>query len=197
MKKMSFYLLLTGLLSIGLVSFKPSVSTSKVDIKQSNLGWTGYKVTGKHFGTVKLKSGELKFDGSKLVGGSFEIDMTSITTTDMTGEYATKLDNHLKSDDFFGTQNHPTAKFEISSAISQGNDLYKLTGDLTIKGIKKPIKFNATVKESNGVKTANALIKIDRSEFNVRYGSGSFFDNLGDKTIYDEFDLEVSLVTSK
>jgi polyisoprenoid-binding protein YceI len=123
--------------------------------------------------------------------------MTSITTTDMTGEYATKLDNHLKSDDFFGTQNHPTAKFEISSAISQGNDLYKLTGDLTIKGIKKPIKFNATVKESNGVKTANALIKIDRSEFNVRYGSGSFFDNLGDKTIYDEFDLEVSLVTSK
>ncbi len=194
---MSFYLLLTGLLSIGLVSFKPSVSTSKVDIKQSNLGWTGYKVTGKHFGTVKLKSGELKFDGSKLVGGSFEIDMTSITTTDMTGEYATKLDNHLKSDDFFGTQNHPTAKFEISSAISQGNDLYKLTGDLTIKGIKKPIKFNATVKESNGVKTAKALIKIDRSEFNVRYGSGSFFDNLGDKTIYDEFDLEVSLVTSK
>ncbi len=194
---MTFSLVMTGLFSLGFFAFKPSPVSTKLDLKQSTIAWTGYKVTGKHNGKVNLKSGELKFDGTKLIGGSFEIDMTSITTTDMSGEYATKLDNHLKSDDFFGTTNHPVAKFVITTAVSQGQDLYKISGDLTIKGIKKPIRFNASIKDENNQKTATAAIKIDRSDFDVKYGSGSFFDNLGDKTIYDEFDLDVKLVTSK
>ena len=175
--------------------FKPAVVAHKVDLQQSSVAWTGYKVSGKHQGSIQLKSGELKFDASKLVGGNFEIDMTSITCSDLTGEYADKLVGHLKSDDFFGSANHPTAKFVITQSIHQGKDLYKIAGDLTVKGTAKPIKFSATVKEENGSKIANAEIKIDRADYNIKYGSGSFFDNLGDKTIFDEFDLSVKLVT--
>ena len=194
---MSFYLILAGLTTIGLLSFKPSATTHKVDIKKSSLSWTGYKVTGKHSGSIALKSGELKFEGSKLVGGSFDIDMNSMASTDLTGEYADKLVGHLKADDFFGVANHPTAKFKIISAGHQGGNLYKITGEMTIKGITQTIKFNSTVKEENGVKIADAPIKIDRTDFGIKYVSGSFMENLGDKTIYDEFDLEIKLITSK
>lgn len=197
MKQISFYFILAGLSSIGLLAFKPSATSHAVDLKKSSLSWTGYKVTGKHSGSIMLKSGELKFEGSKLIGGSFEIDMNTIACTDLTGEYADKLVGHLKADDFFGTANHPVAKFQMTSAGPQGKDLYKITGNLTIKGITKPIKFNATVKEENGVKVADALIKIDRTEYDIKYGSGSFVEDLGDKTIYDEFDLSVKLVTNK
>jgi polyisoprenoid-binding protein YceI len=197
MKQISFILLFAGLMSTSLMSFKPAAEKHKVDLKKSSLGWTGYKVSGKHTGSVNLKTGELQFNGTKLTGGSFEIDMNTISSTDLTGEYADKIVGHLKNDDFFGVAKHPTAKFVIKSAANQGNDLYKIIGDLTIKGITKPVKFNATLKEENGVKTANALIKIDRADYDIKYGSGSFFDNLGDKTIYDEFDLEVKLVTTK
>lgn len=193
-------MILLGLFGTFLIvqsSFKPSVVAHKVDLQQSSVAWTGYKVSGKHQGSIQLKSGELKFDASKLVGGNFEIDMTSITCSDLTGEYADKLVGHLKSDDFFGSANHPTAKFVITQAIHQGKDLYKVSGDLTIKGTAKSIKFSATVKEENGSKIANAEIKIDRADYNIKYGSGSFFDNLGDKTIFDEFDINVKLVTKK
>jgi polyisoprenoid-binding protein YceI len=197
MKQLSFYLIFAGLSILSLPAFKPAATSHTVDLKKSSLSWTGYKVTGKHSGNIMLKSGELKFEGTKLTGGSFEIDMNSISSTDLTGEYADKLVGHLKANDFFGTANHPVAKFKMTSAGHQGKDLYKITGDLTIKGITKPIKFNATVKEENGVKVADALIKIDRTDYDIKYGSGSFIEDLGDKTIYDEFDLAVKLVTSK
>lgn len=174
---------------------EPVQKNGAVNTKESKLQWTGYKVTGKHFGTVQLRSANLQFSGSSLTGGSFEIDMSTITTEDLSGEYATKLVNHLKSDDFFGVAQHPTAKFAITKVIPQGSGLYKIEGNLTIKGTTKPIRFNATSKENAGKQHFNAQIKVDRSDFNVRYGSGSFFENLGDKTIYDEFDLSISLVT--
>lgn len=196
MKQMTLLCFL-GTLFLVQSGFKPAVVSHKVDLQQSSVSWTGYKVSGKHQGSIQMKSGELKFDNTKLVGGNFEIDMTSITCSDLTGEYADKLVGHLKSDDFFGTANHPTAKFVINQAIHQGKDLYKISGDLTIKGTAKPIKFSATVKEENGSKIANAEIKIDRADYNVKYGSGSFFENLGDKTIFDEFDINVKLVTKK
>jgi polyisoprenoid-binding protein YceI len=173
-------------------------SSYTVDTQSSNIIWTGYKVTGKHTGTVKVKSGKLTTDNGTLTGGSFEVDINSITDTDMEGEYATKLVGHLKSDDFLGAATYPTASFVITKAIpqdSKGN--YKILGNLTIKGITKEVKFFASVAEANGVVNASGKITIDRSEFNMRYGSGSFFDGLGDKTIYDEFDLQVSLVAKK
>jgi len=170
----------------------------KADVASSVIVWKGYKVTGEHTGTIKIKNGELQFTDGKLTGGSFEVDMNTITCTDLEGGTAEKLINHLKSDDFFGVQKHPTARFVISKAFpidTKGN--YRITGNLTIKETTKEIKFNAVVIESGSQVKATGKITIDRSEFNVRYGSGSFFDNLGDKTIYDEFDLNVSVVAKK
>ncbi len=181
--------------AITLFSFTPASKNIRINTSLSTVNWTGYKVTGKHSGIINLKSGELQFQDNKLVGGEFTIDMTSISCTDMTGEYADKLVNHLKSDDFFGVASNPTASFKITQSIPQGTGLYKLVGKLTLKGVTKDIRFNATVKEENGLKVANAQIKLDRADYNVKYGSGSFFENLGDKTIYDEFDLDVKIVT--
>lgn len=174
----------------------PQPDNTPIDLKQSTVAWNGYKVTGKHNGLVNLKSGNLQFEGGKLTGGSFEIDMNSISCLDMTGEYANKLVNHLKSDDFFGVANYPLVTFTTTRVVHQGQDLYKIEGNLTIKGITKSIRFNTKLKEANGRKELNAQIKLDRADFNVKYGSGSFFDNLGDKTIYDEFDINVTLVTN-
>ncbi len=173
-------------------------ATYTVDTQSSNIVWTGYKVSGKHTGTVKIKNGSLTTDNGMLTGGSFDIDMTSMNCTDLEGEYAGKLIGHLKSDDFFGVSGYPTAKFVITKAIAQdtkGN--YKILGNLTIKSTTKEVKFFANFSEANGMVNAAGKITVDRSEFDVKYGSGSFFDGLGDKTIYDEFDLQVSLVAKK
>lgn len=193
MKKLLFLPLLAILAMAANVA-----DTYNVDTASSVIIWKGYKVTGQHTGTVKVKNGELTWADGKLTGGSFEIDMNSITDTDLEGEWATKLVNHLKSDDFFGVAKHPTSKFVITKAIPQdtkGN--YKIVGNLTIKEKTKELKFLSNVSENNGTITASGNITVDRSDFDVKYGSGSFFDNLGDKTIYDEFDLQVSLVAKK
>ncbi|MCB0583841.1 MAG: YceI family protein [Phaeodactylibacter sp.] len=200
MKKVSvFSTLLAALALVGMsftFPFNSNVEPREVSIEESTITWNAYKVTGSHNGNIQLKSGKLDFDGDKLVGGSFEIDMASITCNDLEGEWNQKLVGHLKSDDFFGVEKHPTAGFVITQVVSRGTPGdYKIVGDLTIKGITKEIKFYAKVTEENGQKVATADIKVDRSDFNVRYGSGSFFDNLGDKTIYDEFDLQVKLVS--
>ncbi|MFN0016501.1 MAG: YceI family protein [Saprospiraceae bacterium] len=190
-------LLLLPLLAV-LVMAATSVSTYKADLVSSSIVWKGYKVTGEHSGTVKVKSGNLQTTDGKLTGGAFEIDMTTITCVDLEGPVAGKLVGHLKSDDFFGVEKFPTAKFVITRAIptdSKGN--YKIIGNLTIKETTKEVKFPAAVSEANGQVTTTGKITIDRSEYNVRFGSGTFFDNLGDKTIYDEFDLNVTLVTKK
>ena len=174
------------------------VTTYKVDTTASNIIWNAEKVTGKHTGNVKIKNGVLQVDHGKLIGGSFEIDMTSITNIDLEGEWAAKLVGHIKSDDFFGVDKYPSAKFVITRAIPQdtkGN--YKIIGNLTIKEKTDEITFKANVAEADGALTAIGDIVVDRSKFDVKYGSGSFFDNLGDKTIYDEFGLKVSLVAKQ
>jgi len=184
------------LFALAFVAFSFIAPTAyKVDTSASSIVWTGYKVTGKHTGGIKVKEGALQMDGGKLTGGSFLIDMTTINNTDLEGEWAGKLIGHLKDDDFFGVATYPTAKFVITRALpqdSKGN--YKIIGNLTIKESTKEIKFLANVAEAAGTITATGKMTVDRSDFNVKYGSGSFFDGLGDKTIYDEFDLQVSLV---
>ena len=171
-----------------------SPAPANVDVKASSITWKGYKVTGEHTGKVSLKSADLTMSGDVITGGTFVIDMASITCTDLQGDMAGKLVGHLKSDDFFGVEKFPTATLKITKSIptdSKGG--YRMVGDLTIKGTSKPVKFNAIVKNEGGKKVAVADIKVDRSEYDVRYGSGSFFDSLGDKTIYDEFDLSVRI----
>ena len=108
-----------------------------------------------------------------------------------------KLVGHLKSDDFFGVETHPTATFVLKSAEKKSGNEYTVKGDLTIKGITKSIEFPATVKVSGNTLEASAEVVIDRSKFDVKYGSGSFFDGLGDKMIYDDFTLDISLVATK
>lgn len=171
------------------------INTLKVDTTSSNIVWVGQKVTGSHTGDVKFKSGSLQLDHGRLVGGNFEVDMASITCTDLEGEMADKLVGHLKSPDFFGTETHPTAKMVITRAIptdTKGN--YRLNGDLTIKTTTKSIKFDALLTNEGSNMKATGKIVVDRSDFDIRYGSGSFFDNLGDKTIYDDFILNFTLV---
>ena len=198
-KSATFTLLLAAFALVGMSFTNPVEGERRsVNVQESKVVWNGYKVTGSHTGTINIKSGDLEFDGDRLVGGNFEIDMTSIVVTDLSGEYKGKLEGHLKSADFFGVEKHPTATFNITKVVSRGTPGdYKIIGDLTIKDITKEIKFLANLKDEGSKTKATAEVKVDRSEFNVRYGSGSFFDNLGDKTIYDEFDLEVMLVVNK
>jgi len=140
-------------------------------------------------GNIALKQGSLDFKDGKLVGGEFTIDMATIVNTDMEGEYKAKLEGHLKSDDFFGVATYPTAKLVFNAVKSTGKNSYEVTGDLTIKDKTKPVTFDMSIYGNK----ATANVKIDRTEYDVRYGSTSFFDNLQDKAIYDEFDLITDL----
>lgn len=163
-------------------------TTEKMEVTSSTVKWVGKKITGKHHGSIQMKEGYLLMDGDQITGGEFVIDMTTIQVEDLQGEYKGKLEGHLNSDDFFGVADHPTATLSITKA-SQKGDVYEVTGNITIKGTTEPITFELT-KNGN---TASTKLKIDRTKFGIRYGSGSFFDNLGDNTIYDNFELEVTL----
>ena len=188
--KRSIFTIALALFTAGIYATEP-VAEDKVEVKanESTVTWKAYKVTGSHTGTVELRSGDLLFDNGTLKGGEFVVDMTSITCTDLEGEYKQKLEGHLKSDDFFSVASHETSKLVFTDIKASGKNSYEVTGDLTIKGITKPVTFDVSVYGSK----ATATLKIDRAQYDVRYGSGSFFDNLGDKTIYDEFDLVVDL----
>ena len=161
----------------------------EIKIENSKVVWKGYKVTGSHEGIIAIKSGFLNFNNDILSGGEFIIDMSTINSTDLEGEYKGKLEGHLKSDDFFGVEKYPTASLIFKKVKSTGKNSYKVTGDITIKGQTETISFDLSVYGNK----ANASIKIDRTKFDVRYGSTSFFDGLKDKAIYDDFDLVVDL----
>ena len=189
-----FSILFLALAAITL-AFTGPVETVGVDTKASVINWKGYKVLGSHTGTIKINAGDLQMQDDQLVGGSFTIDMKTINCTDLEGEYKGKLEGHLKSADFFGVEKYPTATFKITNVVSRGTPgAYKITGNLKIKETTKSVRFNVNIAEENGVKVATGDVQIDRSDFDVRYGSGSFFDSLGDNTIYDEFDLSIRLV---
>ncbi|MFC0080074.1 YceI family protein [Flavobacterium procerum] len=176
-------------LFVAVASVSVNAQTKKIDVKASTIKWVGKKVTGEHSGTVNFKDGAVVFKGKKLTGGSFTVDMTSLTATDLTGEYQTKLNGHLKADDFFGTDKYPTAKLVFKTIGAKSTDVYTVTADLTIKGITKPVTFDITVSGN----TATSAFKIDRTKYDIKYGSGSFFEGLGDKTINDEFEVAVSI----
>ncbi len=203
MKIKKIHLTLLTLLAIGsLAALSFSVQTApetyQVNTQASIVNWKAYKVTGEHFGTVNIKSGSLQFTEGKLTGGSFEMDMTTIKVLDNPGEWATKLEGHLKADDFFGVEKNPSSKFVISKVASRGTvGNYRITGNLTIKGITKEIKFDAAINAADNKAAGEAALKVDRTDFDIRFRSGNYFENLGDKTIYDEFDLNVKLVASK
>lgn len=189
MKKNVLSLALAVVVGSSMVANPLNEEKKEVKTDASTVTWKAYKVTGSHTGTVDLTEGALMFTDNKLSGGRFVVDMTSLISTDLKGESKGKLEGHLKSDDFFSVANHPKATMVFTSVKATGKNSYEVTGDLTIKGITKPVTFDLSVYGSK----ATATVKVDRAEYDVRYGSGSFFDNLGDKTIYDEFDLVVDL----
>ncbi|MEP7196190.1 MAG: YceI family protein [Saprospiraceae bacterium] len=192
MKKLAFVFFA---LSIGLMGSAFIKSNKmKVDVAKSKIMWTGKKVTGQHSGTIALKSGEVNFDNGRPISGSFEVDMKSMKSTDLQGEYADKLIGHLKSDDFFGVDKYPTVSFMMKNATATVDPkVFLVTGDLTIKGITQSISFDAKFDQQ----MASAKLDIDRTKFNIKYGSGSFFDNLGDKAIDNMFQLDVQLTFMK
>ena len=175
-----------------LVAFTPISESDgfyRIDTKESSVKWEASKVTGStHQGTVTLSEGGLQVDTGVISGGKFTIDMTTINVTDLDGGMKAKLEGHLNSEDFFATEKFKTANLTIISA-----DASTVKANITIKGITQEISFPVDLKVADGSVTASATIEIDRSKFDVRYGSDSFFDNLGNKAINNMIKFEVTL----
>jgi polyisoprenoid-binding protein YceI len=173
----------------------PAASKFKVDTKASTLVWTGKKFTGEHKGNVLIASGDLTVEDKTIKQGNFDIDLTTLTVTDVADpSYNAKLVAHLKNDDFFGVDQFPKASFVISSLTPQTNDEYIIKGKLTIKGITNEIEFPAVIRNDGKKLNASAKIIVDRSKYNIKFKSPSFFENLGDGVIYDDFELDLNLV---
>lgn len=167
-----------------------SAQIKKIDTSKSNITWVGKKVTGSHEGNVKFQEGTLTFKASKLTAGTFVVNMASIDVTDLkAGNGKEKLEGHLKSEDFFGTEKYPTGTLVFTKIAAKQNGIYAVTANLTLKGITHPITFDLNVKGSK----ATAALVVDRTKYDIKYNSGNFFENLGDKVIYDNFDLAVEL----
>lgn len=172
---------------------KPPVKFT-VDPAATTLVWQAKKVTGAHNGTIQVTGGEVVVDGALVKSGNFAIDMGSIVILDLQGGSNEKLLGHLKSDDFFSVAKFPTTNFVLSSVTPNSGGGYTVKGKLTIKGITQDIEFPADISFSGKTMTAKAKIKVDRTRFDIKYRSSNFFENLGDKAIFDDFSLELNLV---
>jgi len=180
-----------ALLLIALITVQATqAQLKKIKPLSSSIQWTGKKVTGQHEGTINFLDGILTFKSNKLVAGTFTVDMKSISTTDLTGEYKDKLDGHLKADDFFGVEKFPTATLVFKKVTPVNASTYTVVADLTIKGKMNPVTFTLVTSATG----ATANVKINRAKYDVQYGSETFLGSLGDKAIYDDFDLKIKLV---
>ena len=202
MKKLNYYLF-TSLLLISLstlalnFTFNSLNGTTNlsndevipVNTSKSTVKWKGEKVTGFHEGIISIKTANLTFDNDVLTGGEVIIDMSTINCTDLSGPYKNKLEEHLNSDDFFNVLDYPVSKLKITKCTKVNENKYNVVADLTIKEITKSVEFETEL--INNVATAN--LNIDRTKFDIKYSSGSFFKNLGDKMIYDNFSLTVNI----
>ncbi|MBM3420877.1 MAG: YceI family protein [Bacteroidetes bacterium] len=166
-----------------------SAQDYKADSKNTVIDWTGKKISGKHYGKITLKEGSFSISDNRISSGKFIIDMNSITCEDLTGGTAQKLVGHLKSDDFFSTGKYGVSTLEITSGEPFKNNEAVVTGKLTIKDITHPVTF--TVKRTGT--TYTSTVTVDRTLYNIRYGSGKFFQNLGDNMIDDNFTLDVRI----
>jgi polyisoprenoid-binding protein YceI len=197
MKKLTT--LLFSVTAVALVAFKPVAPVAfKVDTDKSKIEWTGKKVTGQHMGIIKLTSGEVITNGKVPTGGNFVIDMKSMDNTDLQGNSKGQLMGHLKSDDFFGVEKYPTATFAATKIAPAGANKVNVSGNLTIKGKTNPITFPAIYTLAGKTLTVVASeVKVDRTLYDIRYGSKSFFESIGDKAIDNEFLLNITLVATK
>lgn len=208
MKKYIFMFAMAGLgLSVFAAApskkIKKSTEVSyKVDVAASTFKWHAKKVTGAHSGTVNFGSGTISFLNNLLAKAVIIMDMKTIEVTDLTGEYHDKLVNHLKGEDFFSVQKYNTAVLTVKSAspiagAAAGSENYTIVADLTIKGITKEVLFSAMISVNAKQVIVNADFDIDRTDFDIRYSSGKFFEGLGDKAIMDKFNIKVRVVANK
>jgi polyisoprenoid-binding protein YceI len=176
--------------------------TYKLDASKSKVEWTGKKISGEHHGHLNFKDGKIIASGKKLVGGQFSVDMTSLKDDDLTDStYNSKLVNHLRSDDFFSIDKNPTSSFVIKKVTElNGNQegfTHQIEGDLNIKGIVNPISFPAKIKTDKNVLLAEGKIDVDRTKWNIKFRSASFFKDLGDKVIDDKFSVNLNIYAKK
>jgi len=163
------------------------------NITDGQLQWTATKVGGQHQGIVKISGGDISASSGKVSAGTVNIDMSSISVTDLKpGEGKKKLEGHLKTGDFFNTEVHPNATFKLTSSTGSGSST-RLTGDLTIKGITKSITVPANIAMAGDkISIVSPSFKINRTEWDVKYGSG-LIGTAADKIIHDEIGLVLSL----
>lgn len=195
MKKVFIFAAFAVLALSSATILKPT--TFKVDVAKSTFKWTGKKVTGEHWGYIKFSDGTVSVEKNQVKGGTFNVDMTSIDVQDTKGEWGAKLAGHLKADDFFGSEKFPKAILVLKSVTPKSGNNFDVKAALTIKGITNEVSFPAVITVSKTDVKASASFKIDRTKYGIKYGSGSFFDNLGDKAIDNEFSVDVNIVAAK
>ena len=175
--------------------------TYALDAEASSLYWEAYKPVGGHMGGINLERGELIIQNGQPHSGSFIMDMTSISNSDIENEsMRTSLINHLKSDDFFSVADYPTARFDITKVVPYAGEEdydYEVEGDLSIRDVTDSITMYARIDGSGDKLTGYAKAEVDRTKYDITIRSGSFFEELGDQLIKDEFTLEMDLVANR
>ena len=171
-----------------------------VDLENSNIDWIGRKVTGEHSGTLNLSDGFVIWNRKSITGGKITFDMTSIQNTDIESlEWKEKLEKHLMAEDFFFADSFPHAILEIKNHRQTINDksenIDQIIADLTIRGITHEIIFPLQISQDNYILNAEGNINVNRTSFNIKYKSGTFFEDLGDRMIYDDFIVRFSVQT--
>jgi polyisoprenoid-binding protein YceI len=191
-------LITTLILSLATVfSVTETPAPATVNKAESQVRWEASKVTGTHWGYVPIKNANLYVSAGKITGGSFDMDMVNLTVEDLKEEPSKgNLTKHLKSDDFFSVEKFNNSTFKITEAKTSNGTDYTISGTLTIKGISQPVSFPAKVSVAGGKLTATGQMTFDRTKYDIKFRSGNFFENLGDRMIYDEVKLDVKLVAS-
>lgn len=173
----------------------------KIDLKESRCEWLGRNLINKHWGTAPLESGVLKFKKGHLSGGEFVIDLTRLECTDLAGRDShDALIAHLHSDDFFDVEKFPKATFIITQILpagdSPGSGNLNITGDLALRGQTHPIDFIASAGfTDDGIPAAQAAFAIDRTRWNILYGSGKFFKRLAGHVVNDKLEFQLRILT--
>ena len=168
----------------------------QIDKTKSVVRWIGRTPVKFHDGTIDIQEGNFSVDDNGILNGNIIIDMESINCTDLSGSGKKSLEEHLMNDDFFSVNKFKTSKINISSEMKPNNGLIDFKGNLEIKNISNPISFKSSInKTPEGKYTASSKLTFDRSMYNVKYKSKSFFDDLGDKFINDDIEIELEIIT--
>ena len=190
MEKYIYKSIITSLLMLIIPASLISQTSRLIDVENSKIKWIGEELSGKnHYGSLKFKNGNLQLDNGKIISGNFTVDMNTINVEDLQGGSKQRLEEHLRSDNFFSVEKFSEAIFEIKSSavVNDDGSSQTLSGNLTIKGITHPAKLEINNNWA-------AKLVFDRSKYDVRFRSGNFFQNLGDKLIYDEIVISANIV---